>query len=301
MNNNNDNRYTKIVDAYTGEIIILPTGYVDNPQEYYIRSRKQDEAFKKQLQKTQRATENFYWGNLLNISNLMTEKKLSTSALGLLLLLCCYLQNGSDILCTQKKTPYTIAELIELTGVPKRTFVRAMDELQTHVIIINEGTARKPVFKVDNQYHFVGVNKQANTSVRIYKDGIKALQASGLTLNEIGFIYAILPLIDFNRCVLVKDFTSGEELDNLHSIESLCEYLGISRNVLSKYMSMTFNYTFKDGQYKVPVFGVFKAYGSKTNSYLVNPVLLRRAVKDVDYQKFSNLEDMFRIYSKKID
>lgn len=292
--------YRDLVDLSTGECIKVPESFVENREDYYIRSRKQDEAYKKKSNKPMRVTEHFYWGNLLNISNLIKEKRLSTSALGLLLLLCCYLQNGSDILCTQKKTPYTTAELIELTGVPKRTFVRAIDELQTHGIITNDGTARKPVFKVDSQYHFVGVNKQANTSVRIYKEGIRVLQASGLTLNEIGFIYAILPLIDYNRCVLVKDFTAGEELVNLHSIDSLCEYLGMSRRNLNNYLSMTFKNTFIDGQYKVPVFGVFKAYGSKTNSYLVNPLLLRRAVKDIDYQKFSNLEEMFKIYGERV-
>ncbi|WP_411682587.1 hypothetical protein [Clostridium thailandense] len=296
----NYNKHKELTDMSTGEIITVPEDFVDNRQDYYIRSRKQDEAYKKKSNKLMRATEHFYWGNLLNINTLIIEKNLSTSALGLLLLLCCQLQNGSDILCTQKKTPYTTTELIELTGVPKRTFVRAMEELQAHGIVINKGTSRKPVFKVDSQYHFVGMNKQANISVRIYKDGIKALQASGLTLNEIGFIYAILPLIDFNRCVLVKDFTAGDKLDNLHSIDSLCEYFGMKRRNLTNYLSMTFKYTFKDGQYKVPVFGVFKSYGSKTNSYLVNPLILRRAVNDIDYQKFSNIEGMFKIHGEKV-
>lgn len=296
----NYNEYGELVYMPTGEVITVPQDFIDNRQDYYVRSRKQDEAYKKKLNKLTRATEHFYWSNLLNINKLITEKKLSTSALGLLLLLCCQLQNGSDILCTQKRTPYNITELTELTGIPKRTFVRAMDELQAYGIIVNEGTSRKPVFKVDSQYHFTGINKQANITVRIYKDGIKPLQSSGLTLNEIGFIYGILPLIDFNSCVLIKDFTAGDKLDNLHSIDSLCEYLGMKRRTLTNYLSMIFKYTFKDGQYKVPVFGVFKAYGSKPNSYSVNPLILRRSVNDIDYQKFSNIEGMFRIYREKL-
>ncbi|MCO5387571.1 MAG: hypothetical protein M0T74_06420 [Desulfitobacterium hafniense] len=40
---------------------------------------------------------------------------------------------------TQKKTPYTTAKLISLTGIPKRTFVWVMNELKACGIVIVEG------------------------------------------------------------------------------------------------------------------------------------------------------------------
>ncbi|MGC7871546.1 hypothetical protein ACPUYX_08425 [Desulfosporosinus sp. SYSU MS00001] len=296
MSNRN---YEKVVVLETGEVIQLPTGYIDNPHNYYIRSKSQDKAYRKCQNRSQRATEKFYWSNLDNISNLIAERKLSTSTLGLLLLLGCHLQNGSDILCNQKKNPYTTAQLVEKTGVPKRTFVRAMDELKACGIIIIEGTAKKPVYKLNTDYHFVGTNPQASKSARTYVNGVKALQESGLSLSEIGFIYAVLPLLAYDRCVLVKDRGTGEELDNPHDISSLCEYIGITRRNLSNYLNMTFEYEFKDGRYKVPVFGKFSAGGSRVYAYLMNPVIVRRAVK-ADLSNYDSLEAMFKIYRKKV-
>jgi len=262
MANSNGN-CREVYDRVTGEIFTLPIGFIDNRQDYYIRSKKQDEAFKQHLQKSQmleRASENFYWSNLSNISTLMSEKKLSTSALGLLMILGCHLNNGSDVLCTQKKTPYTTAELVDLTDVPKRTFVRAMNELKACGVVIVEGTARKLVYTINSNYHFVGRNPQANKSARTYVNGVKALQEAGLSLSEIGFVYAVLPLLAYDRCVLVKDRDNGEDdTDNLHDISSLCEYLGLTRNIIAKYLKMTFEYEFSEGRYEVPVFGKFSA------------------------------------------
>lgn len=245
-------KYIKVIDEETGVVGQILADYIENPHDYILRSRKQDQAYKDSLKRLERATENFYWSNLDNISTLMAEKKLSTSALGLLLLLGCHLQNGSGILCNQKRNPYTTAQLVDLTGVPKRTFVRAMNELKACGITMVEGTAKKPVYKLNTNYHFVGSNPEASKSARTYVNGVKALQESGLSLSEIGFIYAVLPLLAYNRCVLVKersqDRGTGEELDNLHDISSLCEYIGITRRNLLNYLNMTFEYEFKDGR-----------------------------------------------------
>jgi hypothetical protein len=288
-------KYGDVAILETGEVLSFPVSFLNNPQEYSIRSKKQEVAFKKMLR---RSEERFFWGNLNNITLLLAEKKVSSSALGMLLILCCNLQFDSDMLCTQKKRPLTNEELIKIAGVPERSFRKAMKELQTNGIITNEGTQKKPVYKINKQYHFIGVNKEAKHFLKVYKDGIRALQDSGLSLKEIGFIYAILPLVDTNRCVLVKDRSKGADADNLHSIESLCEYLGITRANLSKYLGMTFIYRFKDGQYKVPVFGKFSVGVGRVNSYLVNPVILRRAGTNIDCQRFSNLEEMFKIYKQ---
>lgn len=294
--------YKELLDTETGELITVPTGYVENQKNYYIRHKNQDEAFKKQLQRAERATENSYWNNLDNISSLLKEEKISMSALGLLLLLCCRLNNADNTLATQKGRPLSTAELMNMTNTPRRTFIRAMDELKACGIVITEGTPKKPVYIINSNYHFVGRNPQANKSARTYVDGVKALKEAGLSLSEIGFIYAVLPLLAYNRCVLVKDRSNSEDdIDNLHDISSLCEYLGMTRNVLSKYLKMTFEYEFKEGCYKVPVFGKFSAGGSRVNAYLINPVIIRRAVKNVDYRVFESLEDMFKIYRKKID
>lgn len=224
------------------------------------------------------------------------------TALGLLLLLGCELNNGRTTLSTQKGRPLTTSELIDKTNTPRRTFIRAMDELKTCGIIIVEGTERKPIHTINNEYHFVGRNPHANKSARTYIDGVKGLKESGLSLSEIGFIYAVLPLLAYNKCVLVKDRNNNEEdTNNLHDISSLCDYLGMTRNVLSKYLKMTFEYKFKEGRCKVPVFGKFSAGGSRVNAYVINPVIIRRAVKDVDYRVFESLEDMFKIYRKKIE
>lgn len=301
MNNNND-RYREVIDMTTGEVIHLPTGFVENRQDYYIRSKAQDEAYKQRVQKAGRAAENFYWNNLDNISLLLQEKKISMTALGLLLLLCCELNNGYNTLSTQKSRPLSTAELMNKTNTPRMTFIRAMDELKTCGIVKTMGTPKKPIYTINSNYHFVGRNTQANKSSRTYIDGVKALQEAGLSLSEIGFIYAVLPLLAYDRCVLVKDRNNSEDnIDNLHDISSLCDYLGLSRNVLSKYLKMTFEYEFKEGRYKVPVFGKFSTGISRVNAYLINPVIIRRAVKDVDYQRFDSLEDMFKIYRQKVE
>lgn len=297
----NSNNYKELLDKETGEVIQLPANFIDNRQDYYIRHKSQDKAYKNKLQWAERATENFYWSNLDNINVLLKKEKISMTALGLLLLLGCELNNGRTTLSTQKGRPLTTSELIDKTNTPRRTFIRAMDELETCGIIIVEGTARKPIYTINNEYHFVGRNPYANKSARTYIDGVTGLKEAGLSLSEIGFIYSVLPLLAYNRCVLVKDRNNNEEdTNNLHDISSLCEYLGMTRNVLSKYLKMTFEYQFKEGRYKLPVFGKFSAGGSRVNAYLINPVIIRRAVKDVDYRVFESLEDIFKIYRKKI-
>lgn len=111
----------------------------------------------------------------------------------------------------------------------------------------------------------------------------------------------MLPLLAYDRCVLVKDRGNSEDnAENLHDISSLCEYIGITKRNLSKYLNMTFEYEFKDGRYRVPVFGKFSAGGSKVKAYIVNPIIVRRAVKNVDYSKYDSLEAMFKIYRKKV-
>lgn len=117
------------------------------------------------------------------------------------------------------------------------------EELKSHKIVINNGTKKEPIYTVDMKYHFIGTNNQASHSVRAYKDGIRALKDSGLTLNKIGFLYSVIPLLEFNRCALVKDKNKGVDVNNLHSKDSLCKlYLGISKRTLSTYLSMTFEY-----------------------------------------------------------
>lgn len=296
--------YREVLDRTTGVLINLPIGFIENRQDYSIRSKKQDKAYSDRLyqqsQMSKRATENFYWINLVNISSLMAEKKLSTSALGLLMILGCHLNSGSDVLCTQKKTPYTTAELVDFTGVPKRTFVRTMDELKACGLVIVEGTVRKPIYTINSNYHFVGRNPQANKSARTYVNGVKALQEAKLSLSEIGFVYAVLPLLAYDRCVLVRDRDSGEDdTENLHDISSLCEYLGLTRNIISKYLKMTFEFDFSEGRYEVPVFGKFSA-GGRISAYLMNPMIIRRAIKEAGNGKFESLEDMFKIYRKRV-
>lgn len=293
-----NNRYKELLDMTTGEVIQVPAGFVDNRADYSIRHKNQDKAYQDRLQ---RAEDNFYWGMLPQIEALLKGNKLSLTSLGMLLVLGCQLQNDTDMLCTQKKTALIKQELIELTGTTDRTFERSIKELVECGVVYRQGTKKSPVYHVNQQFHFIGKNRQANQSVRIFKSGIVALKNSGLKLDEIGFIYAVLPFIDYKRCTLVKDRENGEEIENLHDVESLCEALNITKKTLLKYLKLSFVYSFKDGDFQVPIFGNFSACGSKKKAYTVNPLLLRRTIEtDINYKRFESLADMFKIYRKRI-
>jgi hypothetical protein len=293
----------EFVNLLTGEAIILD----GDTSEYSIRKnidiQKQSEGFKKYLSKGKQNP--FYWGDMVNVESLLEQNKITLTIFGGILLLSCYVNHDSTLICKadRLKTPYTRNEIKEILGMKETTFKNFLSQSIKVGLLIVDKSGRNSVFRLNNEYHFIGKVKEkqkCKEMVRVYKEGILSMYNSGLTLNYIGFVYLILPYVDYTSCTLVNE--PFAENQRPLTYKELGVKLNFTRATLRKYLEMTFVHNFGNGKvkdnYRLRVFGKFEA--GKT-VYCVNPIILRRCATQIGIIEYSQLDDVFKVAGTKFN
>lgn len=292
----------EVVDITTGEIVYLPDDY--SPETHEIRNRKQLE-----YQKNWREHGNnqFTFALQDNIKELLSTNKLNLTALGAVLVLLPYLDiDGYLKKRTVEDKPYiTRNELLIILKLTAPTFERVLKSLKDCGILEVEGTRNNQRFKVNPSYHLRGkLPEGLDRVVRVQNRGIKSAFEEGnsdVKLDQLGFLYLLIPHLSYNNCRLVKDINGSEDIDNALSVTELAERIGLTVKTVEKYLKFKIVYKFKEGLFRVPLALSFCAYGEKNKkSIIINPVFYRRSKNISGEILFNNLDINFKNASKKI-
>lgn len=305
-NNNvsNDSRYRDLVDMTTGEVIAVPTGYVDNQGDYSIIHKRQSIH---QIKWRENGNNQFTFAIQDNVKELLVTEKVTLTSLGALLVLLPYLDTDGYLkkMSGAKDKPLlTREEIISLLKVSSENFKKILSCLKVSELLSVEGTKGNQIFKVNSRFHLrgklpIGLDK----IVRIQNRGIvTAFDGGNVKLDQLGFLYMLIPYLSYNNCRLVKDVNGSDDVENALSITELAENLGLTVKTVEKYLKFKIEYKFKDGLYKVPMAISFNAYGEKNKkSILVNPIFYRRNMDVTGEIMFNNLDIYFKNASKKVE
>lgn len=280
----------------TGEIIFLPDDY--SPEKYEIRNIKQVE-FQKNWR--ERGSNQFTFAFQDNIRELLSTGKLTLTSIGAVLVLLPYLdEDGYLKRRTVKGKPYiTRHEIITILRLPNSSFERVLRSLKETGIIDVDGTRNRQKFRINKLYHLRGtLPGKVNKVVRVQNRGVKSAYEEGdsiVKLDQIGFLYLLIPHLSYDNCRLVKDINGPEDISNALTITELSERLGLSVKTVEKYLKFKITFKFRDGLYKVPVALSFNSVGNKNRkSVIINPILFRRN-KEIDGEiRFRDLLTCFK-------
>mgnify|MGYP001102856331 FL=1 len=293
--------YKDLCDLETGEIYSVPKEF--SMETHEIKNKKQLEYQKKYMEQFYNQ---FTWGLMENIKELLSQNKITLTGLGAVLILLPYLDNDGFLKRrTVEGKPYlTRQEIFSILKLGSRNFEKIMKELKECGLLISEGSIKNQIFKLNTNYHLRGTLPEGiETVVRIQNKGLKALYKEGNTkLDQIGFFYLLLPYLSYDCCILVKKPNFKGDNDNALSLTELGETLGMTNKTVQKYLSTKFIYSFKDGGlYEVPV-AITASTFDKTNKKVIilNPVLFRRNEKITGELKLSDMSELFRNLSKKL-
>lgn len=246
------------------------TGEAYEVNEYKLVKRTQSEGYKKKLEW---ANHPFIWVNLdfiteINIPvKLKEHKDFTLTFLGAALFLATYINSEDTLVCRKgrNKTPYTRKEIQELLNMRDRTFAKFIS-LGKELSLFNTIDGK---FYFNREFHFVGKNNDAERYARLYKFDIRALYLSNNKFDTLGFLYLLIPYINYDDCSLVN-------IDN----EFMCKndliiLLGFSKPTVNKYLSTTFNAHRNKREYSV--YAIYKQ--NQQQIIKLNPLIIRRTTQ----------------------
>lgn len=279
----------------TGEIINF------DPETQVIKSKAQ---VNKQRANITARQNPWSWANMGNIKQFLADNKLSLTSLGAILVLSSSI--GYDgYLRKQTKTDdcLTRTEIQKKLKLGEKTFDKLLKDLKDCGMLIAEGENRKKqVFKLNTAYHSVGkVEGNIQDLARVQKYGFNRLfEENNIKLDQIGFLYMLIPYLSYDNCTLVRDTKKPTNLTNALSVTELATELGMDKRTVNKYLKVEFNYQLKNGYYRMPVVALFRKPSEKKEMIIVNPVLFRRRKGFFDNVRYEELEEVFKSVSVKL-
>jgi hypothetical protein len=183
------------------------------------------------------------------------------------------------------------------------TFKRVLKEAQASGLLMIEGESqKKQIFRLNADYHFYGkAGRNAQKLVRVQKNGFNRLFNDNKTeLDQIGFLYLLIPFMNYDNCTLVRDIKKPADFNNSLSVNELSTELGMTRQTINKYLSIEFCYKLKDGYYSMPVVCLSRRPSEKKEVITVNPVLFRRRKGFFTNIAYHELEESFKRVSVKL-
>lgn len=293
----------EVKNYQTGEIISLPDDFSYETHE--IRNKRKLEHQKRWREN---GSNQFTFALQNNIRELLSVGTLNLTSLGAVLVLLPYLDTDGYLKYrTVKDKPFMNRnEIIKILRLSAATFDRVLRSLKDCGILEVEGIRNNQRFKINPYYHLRGkLPEGLDKVVRVQNRGIRSVFEEGnsdIKLDQLGFLYLLIPHLSYNNCRLVKIVNGSEDIDNALSITELAKKLGLSLKTIEKYLKFKVEYKFKDGLYRVPIALSFCAYGEKNRkSIIVNPTFFRRNKTVSGEILFSNLDIYFKNASKKIN
>jgi hypothetical protein len=186
-------------------IIDLTTGEKYNMEDYTLRSKRQDEAFK-HIQYYQQDNRHFSFADMENIKVIISNVK--TVYCGYLLILQCYMEYGTGKLTVSRKEMQTVLEI------SKQTFQRFWRVMISNGIIFEDNGESY----VNPDFHFRH-QPNHNRVIKLFTTTLKKLTAV-LTASELGFLYKLLPYVHYDTNMICADpFTEPEKIQFLNKTQ----------------------------------------------------------------------------------
>lgn len=161
-----------------------------------------------------------------------------------------------------------------------RTFAKFLSSMKKYKLLEEQ----KGVFRLNKQYIFVGKNTNADKCARGYRRGMGCLKNSNLSLGQIGFLFLIIPYLDYEECKLVR------KEDQILLQKDLEAVLGLSKATIRKYLETVFLYkrTKSSNGIKLRMFMKMSRGG-----IYVNPIIIRRSTALKGEVRLSDLPSGF--------
>ncbi|MRX54688.1 hypothetical protein GJU41_11960 [Bacillus idriensis] len=249
----------KIIDISTGENL---------SDQYTLRHRNQDEAFKRKQATTNERESNgrqrdFTASNMRNLHEVYDV--LTTAQCGYLMLLQCYVGYDDGILIDAKKQPMTTADMMSVLQLDKKraTFYDFLSACINNDII-REIDGK---YAVNSHYHFRGafgnqfvVKSYTSKIKRVYRE-VKAA--------DIGLIYRMLPYVHYETNALCTNpYEKDPSKIRWFNRKELAQEIGVDPATLGRRLpNMTFDKEYVVARIKV---------GSEPERYTFNPRVFYR-------------------------
>lgn len=250
--------------------------------EAYIRTRSQDEYYKKMHQRGCLKDERRFIA-CFNDEIKEVTKQLNNRECGALLKLVLCMRLGEEGVLRKNKKPMTKGDMRYVLGVSDRTATKIINRLMELDIIQAEKTKSKTVYKVNSKYHTMGKEiEKGKIFTKLFLTATRDI-VELLTIEEIGMFYRMIPHFHYQRYYLVHNpnepYVEGAEMKFM----SIVELAGISdlsvprtRRLIAKLTDIGVLLTIK---------------GCGFTSCVINPELISRETVESDWT--ANLKLMF--------
>ncbi len=283
------------INPITGEVINF------DPELQVIKNKKQLYVQKNKIDIIKNP---FSWANIPNIRELLAEKSITLTTLGSVLVLASSLKEDGYLHKQRRVNDYlTRSEIQKKLKFKDGTFKRVLKEAQASGLLIVEGESqKKQIFRLNADYHFYGeAGRNAPKLVRVQKHGFNRLFNDNKTeLDQIGFLYLLIPFMNYENCTLVRDITKPADFNNALSVNELSKELGMTRQTINKYLRIEFCYKLRNGYYRMPVVCLSRRPREKKEVITLNPVLFRRRIGFFANIAYHELEESFKCVSVKL-
>lgn len=268
----------RIVNIKTGE---------DLSDDYTLRNRKQDEAYRKAKQLEDYKSRNVGRRHVRCYHEPIKEilETLKLHELGALIKLIPYMKFNKDGLLTKDATPMTIDIMADIFGKSKRASQTVVNALVREGVLEKVKPKKTINYRVTERYHEMGEVTQDGYYTKLYQvESRKVLER--LTIQEAGLLYKILPYFHFENYYLCANPNEHEPSEIKHLNHNDLSLL-IGEEVQTVYNNM--KALIRNG-----VIMKVSAYGAV--NYLVNPDVMFR--KEIENEYTDHVRNQFRELQK---
>lgn len=255
----------KVIDISTGENL---------SDQYTLRHKHQDDAFKRRQSESAGRQREFTFGNMLNIPEVVA--RIDDKYCGYLLYLQTYI-NYAGTLVSSADDPMTRADIQKALGLADRAFKSFIKAMVDNEIIAHENGC----YCVNPAYHFKGKTENKHV-IKTFTTKVRSLY-NVRNANKLGFIYKLLPFIHFEtNTVCVNPYEMQVELITQLSKQDIAEITGVSEKTVYTYlrrMKLGDEYVFAEIR------------RGKHRYYKLNPFIFYRRNGEPD----ATLREMFRL------
>ncbi|PFO05802.1 hypothetical protein COJ85_08970 [Bacillus sp. AFS076308] len=282
MENTNNHQF---IDRATGEIY--------DKDEYYLRSRKQVEAYQKRLAKEQAINKgrSKNWVACYHEAIKSIASKLTLEEMGAVFLLLPYMNLNRKGELTMRGCRMNVNSIAKAIGKSVPQTKRLLPKLVEAGVLYKEREGKSFVYGVSSEYHTIGGGHDGRFT-KLYQQFTTTLKEEfDLTIQLAGLLYAILPYFHYKTFLLCTNPNEDDDkaLDPMSESE-LSGLLGIDRSTVYRLMR---ELSRRGVVAKISSFGV--------SIYRVNPDLMYRLgyESDLAVAVRTDFQETMKLYQKK--
>lgn len=274
------NRNLGVVDHDTGEVI--------SDGSAYVRTRKQDEGYRKKLEKERYtyATKDRHWVASYHDPIEELAKDLSLTEAGAIIKLLPYMRFKSQGKLIKNGKPLKQADIQRILKRGKTATRNILNKLEAQGVISVLKEGRSNVFYISARFHEIGSVRESERFTKLYQVRTREITDS-LALHEAGILYKILPYFHFSEYYLV-DNPDEEDVNKLRFIgrDELAERINIRKQDLTTAVNKLRNKG-----------ALMSTHSGRSVRYLVHPDVMFRQTVETDWTQA--VRKMFEAHIRK--